>query len=227
MKQMLLLIVTGLFLSCSAGDKQGDTHIYWINSTLASCVGMAPTKCLQVQKSETMDPSGWKSFHASIKGFEYEPGYFYKLVVKEHAPDPADLPADASSIEYSLVEILEKRQDMKFRINDSWELLKINEVNLEAGLEGISAPLLEINAGEMRYLGNDGCNNFTGGIIELDDQRIRFGIAAGTRMMCQDMTIPDLFNRSLPEISIWQIKENKLHLLSNEGLEVMQFKRSD
>lgn len=227
MRQMFLFIATICFLSCSAGDKQGNTHIYWINSTLASCVGMAPTKCLQVQKSETMDPSSWESFHASIKGFTYEPGYFYKIVVKEQALDPEDLPADVSSIEYSLVEILEKREDMKLRINYSWELFKVNEVIIEAGTGGISTPLLEINAGEMRYLGNDGCNNFTGGIIELDDQRIRFGIAAATRMMCQDMTVPDMFNASLPEITAWQIKENKLYLLSNEGKEVMQFIRSD
>jgi len=227
MKRLSFIIGIIFFLSCSAGDKKADQHVYWVNSTKVSCVGLAPSKCLQVQKAETLDSTEWETFHTSIKGFEYEPGYIYKIVVRETPLDPADRPADASSIEYTLVEILEKRQDMKLRINDTWVAIEINGETLLAEADGISLPQLEINVGEMHYTGSDACNNFNGGIIELDDHNIRFGVAAGTRMMCMDMKIPDLFNAILPEIVSWKVKENKLHLSNADGKELMQLKRID
>lgn len=227
MRHLFFLIGTIFFLACSADDKKQDQYVYWVNSTKVSCVGLASTKCLQIQKSETPDPLAWESFHGSIQGFEYEAGYIYKIVVKENHLDPADLPADASSIEYTLVEILEKRQDLKLRINDIWVAIEIKGEILPSEEDSISLPQLEINVGEMRYMGNDACNNYNGGIIELDDQTIRFGIAAGTRMMCMDMKIPDLFNTSLPEVLTWEIQENKLQLFDANGKEVMLLKKID
>ena len=227
MRQFLLLLGTIFFLSCSAGDKLGDQYVYWVNSTMASCVGMAPAKCLQVQKADQPDPSGWKSFHATIKGFNYEPGYIYKIIVKEQNLDTDTLPADAASIEYSLLEILEKRQDMRFALNHSWVLLQIKAVDVQAAAASTAAPRLEIHVGDMRYMGNDGCNNFTGGIIELVKHRIRFGVAAGTRMMCPDMSIPDLFNSTLPDVLSWEINDKMLHLFDVDREELMQFKKAD
>ena len=223
MKYLFLLLSTAVFLSCSGGTRQTEKYLYWVNSTRVSCVGMAPAKCLQVQKSETPDPAAWEPFHATITGFEYEPGFLYKLVVKERHLDPAD----ASAIEYTLVEILEKKEDLKLRINDIWVADLIRGEALVLGTDGVTLPRLEINAGEMRYMGSDGCNNFNGGIIELDEQNIRFGIAAGTRMMCMDMNIPDLFNTTLPEVTGWKIRESTLHLFDARGKELMQLKKSD
>ena len=227
MRHLFFLIGTIFFLACSAEDKKQDQYVYWVNSTKVSCIGLAPTKCLQIQKSETPDPSAWESFHGSIQGFDYQAGYVYKIVVKENHLDPANLPADASSIEYTLVEILEKRQDLKLRINDIWVAIEIKGEILPSEEDGFSLPQLEINVGEMRYMGNDACNSYNGGIIELDDQTIRFGIAAGTRMMCMDMKIPDLFNASLPEVLTWEIQENKLQLFDADGKEVMLLKKID
>jgi len=184
-------------------------------------------KCLQIQKSETLDPSIWESFHESIQGFEYQAGYIYKIIVKESQPDSADLPADASSIEYTLVEILEKRQDLKLRINDIWIAIEINGETLLSEGDSLPLPQLEINVGEMRYMGSDACNNFNGGIIELDDSTIRFGIAAGTRMMCMDMETPDLFNATLPEVLSWKINENMLKFHDADGKEVMLLNKID
>lgn len=220
MQRLLILFGTIFFLACSSGEKKQDQHVFWVNSTKASCIGLAPTKCLQIQKSESLDPSAWESFHESIQGFEYQEGYIYKIIVKETHLDPADVPADASSIEYALVEILEKRQDLRLRINEIWIAIKIKGENLAAE-GGHSHPQLEINVGEMRYMGNDGCNQYNGGVIELDEQSIRFGIAAGTRMMCEDMRIPDLFNTSLPDVSSWVIEENQLKLFDRDGKELM------
>lgn len=116
---------------------------------------------------------------------------------------------------------------MKLRVNDIWAAIVINGETLVADTVSLSLPQLEINVGEMRYKGSDGCNNFNGGIIELDKKTIRFGVAAGTRMMCMDMKIPDLFNRTLPEVMTWEIKKNRLHLFDTDGNELMQLKKID
>lgn len=227
MRHLFFIFGIIFFFSCSSGDTKQDQDVFWVNSTKVNCVGLAPSKCIQIQKSEILDPEAWETFHASIIGFEYEPGYIYKLLLKENQLDPAQIPADASSIKYILVEILEKRHDLKFRINDIWEVTEINGLDLQAEVVDISQPRLEINVGEMRYMGNDGCNNYNGGIIELDDKGIRFGIAAGTRMMCMDMTIPDLFNSSLPEVRSWKRIENGLIFLDAHGKEIMKLRKTD
>jgi heat shock protein HslJ len=182
---------------------------------------------LQVQKSEKLDPSAWVTFQASIEGFAFEPGYVYKILVRERQFDANDHSEDSPSAEYILVEILEKKQDKKFRINGNWVLHKIKEETMLAHSEDISPPELVINVGEMRYGGNDGCNNFNGGLVEIGDRMIRFGIAATTRMMCPHMKIPDLFSTCLSEVRSWEVKENRLQLYDAEGSEVMQLRNMD
>ena len=227
MRGILILLGSILFLSCSAGDKQDSKFVLWINSSMGPCVGMAPTLCLQVQKNDTLDPHAWESFHASIDGFQFQEGYFYKILVQQRRMDTRDLPADAPSVAYSLVEVLEKRQDLRFRIKGTWELRQITEETLGTGPEPDQAPVLEIQIGAMRYTGHDGCNNFSGGIIQMDEHTISFGIAAGTRMMCQDMHIPDLFNATLPEVKQWNVREGKLQLADPGGKVLMQLVRKE
>lgn len=120
-----------------------------------------------------------------------------------------------------------EQQDGKLNISDSWIAVVINNKVLEVYDNGVTSPSLEISDEEMRYTGSDGCNNYNGGIMELDKKTIRFGLAAGTRMICLDMEIPDLFNRTLAEVTTWEIKKEKLHLFDVDGNELMQLKKSD
>ena len=227
MRRLFIFLGTMCFLCCSAGGRQDNKFVLWINSSMSPCVGMAPTPCLQVQKTDTLAPYAWESFHSPIEGFEFEPGYFYKILVQEEHLEPESLPAPASSIVYTLVEILEKRQDLRYRINGAWELRQLKEESLVGRTEATPAPRLEIHMGDMRYWGNDGCNNYTGGIIEADEESIRFGIAAGTRMMCPDMHIPDLFNATLPDVRHWRIAGDELHLCDASGQEVMRLIKTE
>ena len=120
-------------------------------------------------------------------------------------------------------------QDPKHMMNDTWLVVTIGEKELPAGTEIDLAglPQLNIEADEMRYNGSDGCNRLMGGLIELNDKDIRFGVSAGTQMMCPDMEIPDLFNRTLSEVRSWIIKKNQLQLFDEQGAELMQLKKSD
>jgi len=75
----------------------------FVDSNLAECVGVAVQQCMLVREDPTSD---WEFFYNLIDGFEYQEGFEYKLKVEITTIE--DPPADASSLKYSLVEVLEK-----------------------------------------------------------------------------------------------------------------------
>jgi heat shock protein HslJ len=115
-----------------------------------------------------------------------------------------------------------KDPDPEAALKGRWVAAHIAGEALE-GTKGL--PELEIQVEEKRYSGTDGCNNYMGGLIELDEESIRFGVAAGTRMACPDMRIADLFNRTLPEVRSYQRMEGSLHLYDADGKEIMVLER--
>lgn len=83
----------------------GKTETLYVNNKLVDCVGVAPQKCMQVRTS----PKGeWTLFYSGIDGFDYEPGYKYKL--KVNITKVKNPPADASSLNYKLVKVLSKKK---------------------------------------------------------------------------------------------------------------------
>lgn len=123
----------------------------------------------------------------------------------------------------------DKVQDEKQSINGSWVVVSIGEKELGApGVGDLSGlPQLDIQVAERRYNGSDGCNRLMGGLIEVGERTIRFGVSAGTQMMCPEMEIPDLFNRTLGKVQTWKIKKNQLQLFDEHGKELMQLKKTD
>ena len=109
-------------------------------------------------------------------------------------------------------------------LNDTWVLVSIGgeEIHIDPENDGIETPRLEIIASEMKYTGSDGCNNFMGGLVVLDDEHLKFGIAAGTRRMCMEMKIPDQFNQSLTLVNSYKITRQVLHLYSADGVQILQ-----
>lgn len=75
----------------------------FIGPEKVECVGEGPMECFQVKE----DPNGeWELFYDSIDGFEWEPGYTYELRVALHPV--ANPPAGGSSLQYELIEVLDK-----------------------------------------------------------------------------------------------------------------------
>lgn len=107
MKKMLLASSIIMLLVGCQTVKPADidnTKTFYVDSSLADCVGVAPMKCMKVKENPNDD---WQLFYNSIQGFEYQPGFTYTLQVKQFdVPNP---PADAPSIRYELVEIIEKK----------------------------------------------------------------------------------------------------------------------
>ena len=99
MKFVIPVLISLLLLTKACSSQPGpDEYIYWVNSTKVPCVGVAPTNCLQVFKGEILDPTEWEFFQAPIDGFEFEPGYLYKLLLREETLAGEELPADDGGV---------------------------------------------------------------------------------------------------------------------------------
>ena len=201
-----------------------NESILWVNSFTVQCEGVAPMNCLQVQESDAPEQGKWRNFYASIEGFTYEAGYLYKLRIRKEMLE--DVPADASSIRYVLVEVLEKTRDPKININDIWAVTHIRGESVDV-YQQQRGPLIEISLSAMRVMGNDGCNNFTGQIEEFDDGVIEFGPIATTRMMCPDMTVPDRFNAAMQLVTNYRLEPGRLVLLDTDGVELIACRKID
>ncbi len=222
LKTMLpITIIATLFTSCNSIK----TTTYWVNSIKVNCSsGAGKMQCLQVYKGVDVDKATWSTFYAPIEGFEFEFGSFQKIEVTETQLDPKDVPADASSIKYKLVKVLEKKQDPKMALNDIWTVTKINNSAIGKTRQ---IPSLEINISKMQVSGTDGCNNFTGDIKNITARNIEFGPIASTRKMCMDMTIPNAFNKALNASVSYKKEALSLTFFDTEGNETLTLKKID
>nr|MDE0502223.1 DUF4377 domain-containing protein [bacterium] len=74
----------------------------WVGPELVDCVGVGPRECLLVKESEEAD---WEFFYDGIEGFDHIEGVSYVLEVE--ITEIKDPPADASSLHYRLLRIVE------------------------------------------------------------------------------------------------------------------------
>jgi heat shock protein HslJ len=185
--------------------------------------------CLQVQKNESIEKGKWQNFYSPIEGFKFETGYIYKLSVTEEKINPAQAPADGSSIKYTLVEVLEKKPDPKFRIHDIWALEAIDGQIVERPDENdrMQIPSIEINLTEMKIMGTDGCNNFFGSVKNIEDDELTFGPLGATMKMCFNMDIPNKFNAAINKVSKYKVENLRLYFFDNAGVELLRFKKVD
>ena len=222
----LLLLLPALVASCGpAKDEKVDTVTYRINSYRVPCTGVAPMECLQVQREGSED---WELFYSAIEGFQFEPGYLYRIRVREEKLDPARVPADASSIKYTLVSVEEKVPDPKLRINDIWVLREMEgrEVGEEALSGELQRPYIEFHLRDNRFMGTDGCNTFRGAIESVGETKLSLGPAMSTRMACPDMALPDAFLKLLSRVDSYRLAE--LDLILMEGsTELLRFRKTD
>lgn len=223
LKKISLFSFVLLLASCGS-IKQTDS-IYWVNSSKTDCSGVGKMTCLQVQKSDVLDfDADWNLFYSQINGFEYEPGYLYKLQVKETAVE--NPPADASAINYSLVKELEKQLDPRLAIHDIWILEAISGVKVDLDLLNL-IPQIEINISKKRIMGTNGCNNLSGSIAKLDAAKIEFGLIQETMKMCRKMEIPNQFSKALTQTKFYKKEKTLLLFFDTDMKELLALKKVD
>ena len=96
-----IALTSALLVAGCSGDS--DTTRMWIGPGLVECEGVAPMMCLQVAYSEGAE---YELFYDQIAGFEPVEGTSY--VIDVNITEVENPPADASSLEYTLVEIVEE-----------------------------------------------------------------------------------------------------------------------
>jgi len=89
-----------------SGDAAAETTRLWIKPDLVECEGVAPQQCLQIATSAD---GPYEFFYDSIEGYEHEEGTSAVIdVTIEEIDEP---PADASSLRYTLVDVVETDND--------------------------------------------------------------------------------------------------------------------
>jgi heat shock protein HslJ len=224
-----------LLLLFACGNKMqktetSDTSIerYWVNSSKADCIGVGPMTCLQIQKTDSMT-GDWENFYSNIQGFEYQPGYLYRIEVKVRELPPNEVPADASSRKYELVKILEKMPDPKLKLIDIWALKAIQgeSVEGEKWVGPNKQPYIEFTHDLKKFMGTDGCNQISGKITRISEDKIEFGPVIQTKMACPDMRIPNLFHEQLGRVDTWTREGLDLIFMDKNKNEILRFKKVD
>ncbi len=221
----LIVTTASLIFPVLAAKAETNTERWWVNSAKKDCVGVAPTTCFEIQRNDVKDPGGWQLFYDPIKGFDYEPGYLYRIEVRITDREPP-LPADVSSKLYELVTVLSKTADAGLRLTNRWKVASVGDV--EAPRNKHKQPLVfEFNASARTYAGDMGCNRVQGTIAENDGEALILGAGMATQMACHDMTVEKEITAALQKTRRYKWVEGRLRFYDNEGEELMSFSPGD
>ena len=210
-------------MSISCGSQK--TNTFWVNSYKSDCQsGEAKTTCIQINNNDDLANPSWEYFHGNIEGYTFKPGVFQKIKVTETQLDLKDVPADASSIKFTLVKILEEKRDDRYILNDIWVAKKIFGKDF---ISNMKQPNLEINVSQMKIHGSDGCNSFNGSITTLTSNDIAFGPLMSTRKLCRPGNISKDFNEALHASNTYKREGLFLVFYDNEANEMIRFIKVD
>lgn len=105
MKRYIILLFISAF-ALTACNKEDDYSVreWTVASQLGISHGYLALQPVLLVKAN--DDTSWRALYEAIEGFDFQPGYEYRLRIK--ARQLSDPPQDASSIRYSLLELISK-----------------------------------------------------------------------------------------------------------------------
>lgn len=200
-----------------------ETTLY-VGPELVECVGVGPMQCMLVTENPAEKP---QFFYSQIEGFEFESGFSYALRVR--IEPVANAPADASSLKYTLIEVLSKEpvaeSAMKIRILEGtiWQLSAVVDdsgalVDVPTDVEATAL----FEAGQVS--GSSGCNRYNAGYL-LEGDKLTIMPGPMTMMACPEpqMSVEQFFMAALSTTASYQISGDQLVLLNAEGQTVAAF----
>lgn len=207
MKRIYWLKISVLFLvffSCTS-EQEIQKKTILVASKQVDCTGVGPQKCMLIKEHATQN---WEYFYDTIEGFNYEEGFEYVLNISEKEISP--VPADASSIQTILIEIISKTKKDSENLpticsgNPLEELawLKLIKEDLE-----ISTSLSKKEIIQYTYKGNtvfliNPCKDCADGLITVYDcngeKQCEFGGIGGKN------TCPDFDMNATSKILLWE-----------------------
>lgn len=213
-----------------------NTQTFWVAPERVACQGIVPMQCLVVNKVVDGKATEWQFFYNDIKGFDFEPGSFYKLSVATSEID--NPPADASSLSYQLVNQDEKtvrhyKANTMLTENRKWNLKQL------AGLGKVNPLMLDkpanITIAGDRLSGFSGCNNMFGQVEHLfEDERVensllKLGPIGSTLMACsgaEGSAVEQKLQQALGKVNAIHVQWPFLNMYYNDEL-IIQFVAED
>ena len=194
---------------------------FYVAPLQADCDGAGAQKCYLVRRNAN---ENWILLYSQIEGFDYEPGFAYRIEVKrKRIKHP---PADGPKYKYILEEVIDKKDvTADIAVDDltgkQWQLEYLHSGGVSY-LIGDVAPTILFGA-DGKINGFAGCNNYFG-TYTIDGRTIRFSGIGATRKMCQEsMDLEDAFLKMLSMDLRALFDENKL-VLSGDGGNRMIFR---
>ena len=187
-----------------------DVATWEISDSYVNAQRLGKLKCLQIK---TDKKNKWEYLNTSIRGFDYQEGYRYRIRVKQTKQK------DIDTIDYSLVEIISKEKTNElpsvaaFLARFKWNLLQLNGKNVTDSKASIG-----FDAKNGTVAGTTGCNNFWGNFI-IKDNKISFPHLASTIKACNRVNIENDFFEVLDNKHIqFDIADQTLNLYLNNNL---------
>lgn len=228
---LTLIALTFMILTSCDDTNTEETDdgemIIWVNSKVVDCTGVAPQKCLQYK--ETRDGE-WMNMYSPIIGFEHEIGTLYKLKVK--VEQLTNVPADASSLRYTLVEVMSKRPDPDAHVYKArpdlyttrWRLKSYTDANgTTTRIDDELVVTLEIDESNNKVSGLAACNNYFGQAT-INGSEISIDGIGTTRKMCPNeaaMELENTYTALLSKVTkIQPAKSVFMTMLTSDGEEL-------
>ena len=99
------------------------TKTIWVSGYKTECdAGAGKGECLLVTTDADLAEAKWQNFYTNIEGFNFEPGLMQKLEVKIVERSGTKIAADQSSLKYTFVKVLEKKEDRRWDLQGDWSL---------------------------------------------------------------------------------------------------------
>lgn len=197
-----------------------------IKENKVPCVGVAPMECLQIKMGNNKE---WTYFYDSIEGFDYEPGFTYKLKV-EKTKKQGNLPADASAYNYKLKKVISKKKAKTTEITQTTNLDIFDKKLILTELNGKSISngsiYFTINNTNKTITGKSGVNRFNSSFeFKNNELIIKPGMSTLMAGDPKSMELENEFNKALltpfkviqkgNEVQFLDSKSNKVVMVLN------------
>jgi heat shock protein HslJ len=211
-------LVLGALIVAACGPFAGGPteKTLYVGPYLVDCVGVAPQKCLLVKRDPKAD---WSLFYDQIVGFDYEGGFNHVLLVREEEIE--NPPADASSLRWTLVEVVEKTRSLE---GTRWTLGSYLTSDGEL-VDVLPGAEITVRFQEGQLAGGAGCNSYFGS-YEVDGDSLAIGAIGSTEMYCgpeEAMDQEGAYLVALGSASSYSIAGDQLHLVSASGDTILTF----
>jgi heat shock protein HslJ/predicted small secreted protein len=169
-----LLLAATVLAACATFGGLGAEKTVYVGPYQVPCEGVAPQLCMLVKEKPSDE---WTLYYDEIEGFDYEPGFEYELrVLEEKVENP---PADASSIRWTLLEVISKDRSLE---GTTWLLESYVKSEGEM-VDVLPGSLVTALFADGQLGGNASCNAYNAQYTA-QGGKISIGVGASTMMYC-------------------------------------------